>query len=106
MKTSLLLLTALLAALTITAQQNPAPEQPQPAKPDAGCIAAPPKPQPPPIRFKLPAKIQQALDKQKAEFERKTGIILPPPPPPGMPKPPVQKPCPPAAAPAPTTTKQ
>jgi hypothetical protein len=101
MKTTLHICLAFMAAVTLNAQQNPAPEQP-PAPPKSGnqgCVWVTPPPPP-----KLPSKWQQEIDRRKAEFERKTGIVLPPPPPP---KPKLV--CPPAAktpAPAPVTDKQ
>jgi hypothetical protein len=91
MKQTLLLFTALAAQLNLGAQDATPPPAP---KPDAGCIAAPAPPKAPPIRFKLPPKIQAMLDKQRADIERKTGITLPPPPPPGTLPPPKAKPCP------------
>ena len=80
MKTTLFSSLAFMAALTINAQQTPTPEQQPPVRPSAGtqgCVWVTPPPPP-----KLPSKWQQWLDRQKAEYERKTGTVVPPPPPP------------------------
>jgi hypothetical protein len=110
MKTSLILLAALTAGLAV-AQQDTKPDAPAksgvpdtPAKTDtadkakkatrpkpAGCSDIPPEQQ---IRFHMPTVWEQQLARQRAELERKTGIVLPPPPPPK-----VLPPCPPPAPP-------
>lgn len=103
MKTSLLLIAALAGPLAVGAQQdNTQPPTQTGGAPQAApvkakkkkdrkppvCSDLPPDQQ---VRFKLPPALQQALDRQRAEIERRTGITLPPPPPP-KPLPP----CPPA----------
>ena len=55
-------------------QQLPLPPAP---KPDKNCI--PSSPATPLKRWHLPASLQRALDKQRAEIERKTGIHVPTP---------------------------
>lgn len=110
MKTSLILLAALTAGLA-TAQQDTKPDAPAKAgAPDtqtksdtadkakkatrpkpAACSDIPPEQQ---IRFHMPTVWEQQLARQRAEIERKTGIVLPPPPPPK-----VLPPCPPPAPP-------
>ena len=103
MKTTLFI-TALFAALAAKAQDTQLPRTPDPpAKTEAApakekkkkdkpqaCSDLPPDQQP---RFKMPSAWQKALDKQRAEIERKTGISMPPPPPP-KPLPPCPKPAP------------
>jgi hypothetical protein len=102
MKTSLILLAALTATIATAQQDTP----PQPTKTGTQSEAPPIKekkkdkkaplcsdiPPDQQVRFKMPTAWQQALDRQRAEFEKRTGIVLPPPPPP-KPLPP----CPPAA---------
>jgi hypothetical protein len=105
MKTSLILLAALTAGLA-TAQQDSKPSdtstktaardtkekdnpRSKPPRPQA-CSDLPPSQQ---VRFHLPAAMEQQLARQRAELERKTGIVLPPPPPPK-----VLPPCPPKPA--------
>jgi hypothetical protein len=114
MKTSLILLAALTAGLA-TAQQDSKPpdtstktatpdSQAKTGAPDTkdkdnprtkpprqqACSDLPPSQQ---VRFHLPAAMEQQLARQRAELERKTGIVLPPPPPPK-----VLPPCPPKPA--------
>ncbi|HTR34977.1 MAG TPA: hypothetical protein VMH80_03695 [Bryobacteraceae bacterium] len=111
MKTSLILLAALTAGLA-TAQQDSKPAAPantgapdtqtnsaatdakkKPKRPKpAACSDIPPDQQ---VRFHLPTAWEQQLARQRAELERRTGIVLPPPPPPK-----VLPPCPPPAKPA------
>jgi len=97
MKQTLLLSLVLLTRLSLQAQDATPPPA---TAPSAGCNATPAPPKAPPIRFKLPPKIQAMLDKQRADFEKKTGITLPPPPPPGTLPQPKPKPCPPVTPPA------
>lgn len=111
-KTTLLVIAALTAGLA-TAQQDTKPDTTKAASPDSSAKPGapdtkekdnprtkPPRPQacsdlPPSqqVRFHLPAAMEQQLARQRAELERKTGIVLPPPPPPK-----VLPPCPPKAA--------
>ena len=84
------------------AQQNPQPTQPAPSVQAQPCTPMPP--QPPSavsnrVHFHLPTSLQRALDKQRAELEKKTGIQLPPITPDDITKQP-QKPCKPAPAPS------
>jgi hypothetical protein len=82
------------------AQQNPQPTQPAPSAQAQPCTPMPP--QPPSavsnrVHFHLPTALQRALDKQRAELEKKTGIQLAPITPDDLTKQ-VQKPCTPAPA--------
>lgn len=121
MKTSFILLAALTAGLA-TAQQDTKSDAPaKSAVPDTSKAATPdsqaktgaadtkdkdnPRARPPraqacsdlppsqQVRFHLPPAWEQQMARQRAELERKTGIVLPPPPPPK-----VLPPCPPKPA--------
>ena len=107
MKTTLFI-TALLVACAAKAQdtqppkpadtppktERPAPEplakEKKKDKKAQACSDVPPGQQ---VRYKMPAEWQKAIDKQRAEIERKTGIVFPPPPPPK-----VVPPCPPVVS--------
>jgi hypothetical protein len=105
MKTLFAIATMLILAASMIsqAQQNMQPTQPQPA-PKAQTDCTPTTPQPPSevskhVHFHLPTALQKAIDKQRAEIEKKTGIQLPPITPDDITKQP-QKPCKPAPAPS------
>jgi hypothetical protein len=103
-RTKLLIPAALVAALAIQAQPGPQPQQSQPtAKPETGCDATPAPPKAPGkgFHFKLPKKVQEALDKQRARIERDTGISVPDISPEEIARQAAAKPCPPATPAAP-----
>jgi hypothetical protein len=98
-KTILLSAAVLLGSTALQAQQAATP-QPSPASQAQPCTPMPP--QPPSavsnrVHFHLPTSLQRALDKERAELEKKTGIQLAPITPDDITKQ-AQKPCKPAPA--------
>jgi hypothetical protein len=101
-KTTLLIIAVLCGSLAIQAQQNPQPAQPAQPTITQTLPCAPTTQQAPSevskhVHFHLPTALQKAIDKQRAEIEKKTGIQLAPITPDDITKQ-VQKPCKPAPA--------
>jgi len=64
----------------LLAQQSPSPQPTQVQTQSAPCATTPTAPKPPQgIGFKFPSKLQQAINRQRAQIQNQTGISVPPP---------------------------